>query len=149
MGVVVNYPWSRFRPYLPPPRAFLPKMCSAMCARRRCAPAEDVRPPQYLPLLKSAHEAYSPQAAFDGMEFVKLLPFQSPHAVSPAAAWRRELRREGDGSELLPERATGMLEEIANVMDKVKADCRRAVFGRRLLPLRFQEVAPPRGAQVA
>ena len=38
-------------------------------------------------------------------------------------------------SEALSERATGMLKEVVNIMEKVEADCRRAVFGRRLLTL--------------
>ena len=36
----------------------------------------------------------------------------------------------------MPGRATGMMEEVANVMGAVKTDCRRAVFGRRLLTFR-------------
>ena len=57
------------------------------------APAEDVlrlaHPPQYLHVLKSAYDAYSPQAAYDGLEFVNLLSLQSPDICRAAAAWRR------------------------------------------------------------
>ena len=106
------------------------------------APPEDVlrlaHPAHYLPVLTCTHDAYSPQAANDGMEFVKMLSALSKNPWRPAPHWRCAVRRDGQGPKALPERATGTLAEVAEVMGKVKADCRRAVFGRGVRTFRFQ-----------
>ena len=59
--------------------------------------------------------------------------------VRPAACWRREILPDGVGPDKLSERVTGMLEEVADVVEKVKPDCRRGALGRRMFSLRFQK----------
>ena len=106
-------------------------------------PAEDVlrlvRPAQSLQVLKSTHEAYSPQAANGDLDLVRMLPRRSSNQARPAASWRRGILPDGAESDKLPERATGTLQEAVGVMGKVKPDCRPAVFGRRMLTFRFQK----------
>ena len=89
-------------------------------------PAEDVlrlaHPAQYLRAPKYASDAYSPQAATDGLEFVNVSPLKSPSAARPAAAWRRRTHRDQEGAEMLPDRATGMLQEIARVVEDARSD---------------------------
>ena len=46
---------------------------------------------------------------------------------------------DGAGSDKLSERATGLLQEVANFAEKAKPGCRPAVFGRRMLTFRFQK----------
>ena len=94
----------------------------AIDATTRRVPAEDVirlvRPAQNLQVLQPTYEARSPQAAYGGLEFVKMLPLRPSNPVRPASRWRRESLPEGVEPEKLPERATGMLEEVANVMER-------------------------------
>ena len=95
-------------------------------AAYRGVPAEDVlrlvHPSQYLRVLKHAFDAYSPQAATDGLEFVTVLPHKSKGPARPAAAWRREIRRGQESSKMLSERATGTLREIAKVVGNARSD---------------------------
>ena len=107
-----------------------------------------VHPAQYLPALKFAHETYSPQAARDGMEFVKTrdgmefemawCPCLEANPVRPASRWKRSGRKEGAESPPLSDRAAGVLGEVVKVMGRVKPVCRRAVLGRRVATFQFQ-----------
>ena len=111
-------------------------------AAMRGAPSQDVRRlahlVHYLPASKCSRDGNSPQAARDGVELVKTLSLQSKNPARPAPHWKRVIRREYAGPQALSERATGVLEEAVKVMGYVKAVCRRAVFGRRVLTFRFQ-----------
>ena len=109
------------------------KMTLSYCTRvlgatDKGVPAEDVlrlvHPAHYLRVFKSAFDAYSPQAANNRLEFVNMLPLKSPDIVRPAATWRREARRGQEGSKMLSERATGVLQEIAKVLENARSDCR-------------------------
>ena len=91
-----------------------------------------------MPALKHAFDACSPQAANDASEFVNVLSTKSSEVPRPAAAWRRAIRCRHEDSEMLSDRAAGMLQEIAKVTYNGRADCRRAVFGRRLFAFQFQ-----------
>ena len=106
-------------------------------------PADDVlrlvHPARHLQVLKSAFDAYSSQAANDGLEFVNMLPLKSPDVVCPAAAWRREAHRGQKGSKMTSERGAGALQEIAEVMENARTVCRRAVFVCRLFAFNFQK----------
>ena len=57
------------------------------------APAEDVlrlaRPKQYVPVLRDVPNAYSPKAANDGLDFVKMMCHESKCHVQPASRWKR------------------------------------------------------------
>ena len=108
-------------------------------ATARGVPAEDVlrlvRPGQYSEVLKSI----PPQAATDGLDFVKTLPQKPSTQARPAACWRRAILPAGPKSDKLPERAAGRLQEVVNVMEKAKPNCRAAAFSRRMLTFRFQK----------
>ena len=67
-----------------------------------------------------------------------MLSAQSKNPWRSAPHWKCAVRRDGQGPKALSERATGMLEEVVKAKDHVKADCRRAVFGRRVLTFRLQ-----------
>ena len=95
------------------------------------------RPVHFIPALKFARDAYSPQAARDGMEFVRTLHLRA-NTARPASRWKRSVRKGGAGSPLLSDRAAGVSEEVARVMGDVKVDCRRAVFGRHVMTFQFQ-----------
>ena len=126
-----------------------PYRARAIDATARGVPAEYVlrlaRPAQYLEASKSTRDAYSSQAANDGLNVAKLLPRKSSNQARPAACWRREILPAGAESDKLPERAAGMLQGVVNVMGKAKPDCRTAGFGRRMLAPPFPERVPGRG----
>ena len=95
----------------------------AIDAAMRGVPPEDVlrlvHPAHYLPSLKCMRDAYSTQAAYDGLELVKTLSLQPRNPVRPAPHWRRAVRREGAGPQALSGRATGELEAVVKVMGHV------------------------------
>ena len=78
-------------------------------------PSEDtlrfVQPEHYLPVLRSAFEAYSPQAASDGLKFVDVLCYKSDLPRS-AARWKQSVRSPKEPPPQLSGRAAGVLVEI-------------------------------------
>ena len=87
--------------------------------------------------MKFARDAYSPQAAREGVEFVKTLCLQASPA-RPASRWRRSVRREGAEPPPLSDHASGARRRL-RASDHVKADCRRAVFGRHVMTFQLQD----------
>ena len=92
-------------------------------------PAEDVlrlvRPKQYLPVLRDVLDAYSPKAANDGLDFVKMMCRQPQCPVQPASRWKRTVAA-GEASPHVSDRAAGALEEVVDAMGRIKAGCRNA-----------------------
>ena len=120
---------------------FLSRRARAIDAKQFGAPAEDARrlahPANYFSVLQFARDAYPPRAAHDGVVLVRTLCLQAGRA-RPAPRWKRVIHQDNAEFLPLPDRASGVLEEVAKVMDHVKADCRLAVFGHHVTTLKFQ-----------
>ena len=96
----------------------------ALDATTKGVPAEDVlrlvRPAQYMFVLNRAYDAYSSKAARDALEFVDMLSREKPDGRRQADVWRRTVFQGADKADMLSDRAIGMLQEVANVMEKVR-----------------------------
>ena len=100
------------------------------------APQLRMRPAQCARSSMPSCKAFSPKAADGGLEFVKTMCRESKSPVQPARRWRRAISRGEDQSSPASDRAAGVWEEVVDAMGRIKADCRRAVFGRKVLALR-------------
>ena len=83
-------------------------------------------------------EAYSPQAASDGLEFVNV-PCNKRHLPRPAARWQQSVCPPTEPPPELPDRAAGILEEIVTATSHVDAAHRAAVFRRNVMSFRLQQ----------
>ena len=105
-------------------------------------PSEDalrfVPPGHYLPALSSALEAYSFQAAPDGLEFVTALCNKSD-LPRPAARWKQSAHPPHEPTPQLSDRAAGVLGEIVTATGHVDAARRAAVFRRSVMSFRLQQ----------
>ena len=103
-------------------------------------PSEDtlrfLPPEYYLPALRSALEAYSPQAAPDGLESMDVLCNKS-NLPRPEVRWKQSVHPPNEPSPQLPDRAAGVLEEIATATIHVDAARRAAVFRRGVMAFRL------------
>ena len=97
----------------------------------RCA-----QPEHYLPVLRSAFEAYSPQAASDGLKFADVL-CNKGDLPRPAARWKQSVRSPKEPSPQLSGRAAGALEEIVTAISHVDAAHRAVVFRRNVATFRL------------
>ena len=106
------------------------------------APSEDtlrfVQPEHYLPVLRGAFEAYSPQAASDGLKFVDVLCKQID-LPRPAARWKQSVHSPKEPPPQLSDRPAGDLGENVTAMSHVNAAHRSAVFRRNVAAFRHQQ----------
>ena len=104
-------------------------------------PSEDtlrlLPPEHYLLAIRGALEAYSPQAASDGLEFVDVLCNKS-NLPRPAVRWKQPARPPAGPPPQLPDRAAAASEEIDAAMGHVDAAYRAAVFRRNVMSFRLQ-----------
>ena len=95
-----------------------------------------VPPDRYLPVLRKTREAYSPQAATDGLNSVNVLR-NKRLATSLVAS--ETVRPPIETSPQLPDRAAGVLEDIDTSMGHVNPARRFAVSRRNVATFRFQK----------
>ena len=122
---------------------FLSNRARIACAKESGVPAEDVlrlvHPKDYVKVLEDVQKSFASQAAFEGLEFVRMMSSKWQEAVHPTFAWKRKLSLTNDG-QVVSDRASGVLKTVVDVIDTMKEACRKAVFGRKVLSFRIREM---------
>ena len=122
---------------------FLRSRARIVLAREKGVPAEDairvVRPKQYVQVLEDVKASFASQAAYEGLEFVRMMSDKWVGPTHPAFAWKRSLSAPNDGKEV-SDRATGVIKSAVDVVGAIKDSCRKAVFGREVLHFRLRQM---------
>ena len=115
---------------------FLSRRVRALRAQEKGAPAEDVlrivHPINYVKVLDQVRQAFSSEAANEGIAFVKMMSDKWEGPVRPAFRWKRTVSEDNPGSRA-SDRATGVLAGAADIVDTIKDSRRQAAFGRKVL----------------
>ena len=116
---------------------FLSSRARVVLAKEKGVPAEDVlrlvHPKMYLQVLKDVQASFAPQAAYEGLEFVRMMSAKWESPTRPAFLWKRQLSASNVGKEV-SDRAAGVIKSVVGVVDTLKDSCRTAVFQRKVLP---------------
>ena len=110
---------------------FLSSRARVVLAKEKGVPAEDVlrlaHPKMYLQVLKDAQASFASQAAYEGLEFVRMMSAKWEGPTHPAFLWKRQLSASNVGKEV-SDRATGVIKSLVDVVDTIKDSRRKAVF---------------------
>ena len=105
-------------------------------AKEQGVPAEDVlrfaHPKEYVKVLEAVKSAFSPQAATEGLAFVRMMSDSWKGPAHPTFSWKRKVSEDRPGPHV-SDRAAGVIKSVKDVVDTIKDTCRQAVFGRKVL----------------